>query len=52
MKLPNLDPIKFQRKNFGKELFDKALAHPVLQDVDIEVTSDNMMPEAAALADE
>lgn len=50
--LPGQEPVKFQRKNFGKELFEKAITHPKLIQDDELVTSDNLMPDSAALSDE
>jgi RecA/RadA recombinase len=45
LELPGEDPIKFQRKNFGKEIFDKILSMDKIKEHDDLVTSDLMIPE-------
>jgi hypothetical protein len=49
LKVEGGEPIKFQRKNFGKEIFDKVLSISKVREDDELVTKDNLMPEAAAL---
>lgn len=49
LKVEGSEPIKFQRKNFGKEIFEKVLSISKVREDDELVTKDNLMPEAAAL---
>lgn len=51
LKIPNQEPIKFQRKNFGKDLFDKILQIDQVKEADEMVTKDNLIPENVALED-
>ena len=52
LKLEGEEPIKFQSKKFGKEIFDKVLARSdKIKAADDLVTSDDMMPESAAVSE-
>lgn len=51
LKLEGQDPIKFQKKSFGKEIFEKAMRYTRLREDDDRVCHDNMVPESAALED-
>ena len=45
----NEEPIKFQRKSFGKEIFNRVKLVDSVKAADELVTCDNMMPESVAL---
>lgn len=52
LKLDGQDPVKFQKKSFGAEIFEKAMNFTKLKEDDELVTKDNMMPESMATAEE
>ena len=54
MKLEGQEPIKFQKKGFGKEIFDKAMQFTKLREDDELVTKDNFLDadSPVALSDE
>jgi hypothetical protein len=54
LKLEGQEPVKFQKKGFGKEIFDKAMQFTKLREDDELVTKDNFLDanSEVALADE
>lgn len=52
LKLDGQDPVKFQKKSFGAEIFEKAMNFTKLKEDDELVTKDNMMPESMATTEE